>query len=99
MKNYRILGFDIRLFFSIRRVKRLTIDLPEWSGDVCVTSTDANGDPMPHKIKYYKCSQRFYIDLPKCSDAIKVDLTPRYCSINGVRSNVKDRKIVVDIFF
>ena len=99
MKTFKILGFDVRLFFSVRRVKRLTFDLPDWADDTCITTTDVDGKPIPHKIKYYKGSERYYIDLPKCSDAVKVSLTPLYGIVNGVRSRMTDRKIVVDVFY
>lgn len=99
MKTFKILGFDVRLFFSVRRVKRLTFDLPDWADDTCITTTDVDDKPMPHKIKYYKGSTRYYIDLPKCSDAVKVSLTPLYGIVNGVRSRMTDRKIVVDVFY
>lgn len=95
MKTFRILGFDVRLFFSVRRVKRLTFDLPDWADDTCITTTDVDDT---HKIKYYKGSTRYYIDLPKCSDAVKVSLTPLTGIVDGKRVAMTDRKIVVDVF-
>jgi hypothetical protein len=98
MKTFRILGFDVRVFFSVRRVKRLTFDLPDWADDTCITTTDLDDKPIPHKIKYYKGSIRYYIDLPKCSDAVKVNLVPLTGIVDGKRVAMTDRKIVVDVF-
>ena len=99
MKTFRILGFDVRLFFSVRRVKRLTFDLPDWADDTCITTTDVDDKPIPHTIKYYKGSTRYCIALPKCSDAVKVSLVPLTGIVDGKRVAMTDRKIVVDVFF
>jgi hypothetical protein len=98
MKTFRILGFDVRLFISVRSFKRLTFDLPDWADDTCITTRDADDKPMPHKIKYYKGSTRYYIDLPKCSDAVKVSLVPLTGIVDGKRVAMTNRKIVVDVF-
>ena len=98
MKTFRIFGLDIRLFFSVRRVKRLTFDLPDWADDTCITTTGLDCKPIPHKIKFYKGNVRHYIDLPKCKDASIVSLTPLYGIVDGVRARNTNRKIVVDIF-
>lgn len=99
MKAFRILGFDVRLSFSVRRVKRLTFDLPDWADDVCVTTNDVDGNTIPHKIKYYKVATRYYIDLPKCKEVSVVSITPLSDIVDGVRSKMTNRKIVVDVFF
>jgi hypothetical protein len=99
MKTYRILGIEINFSFSIRRVKRLTFDLPDWADDTCITTSDVNNNKIPHKIKYYKGSTRYYIDLPKCIDAQEVSLTPMYGIVNNDRVRMTNRKIVVDIYY
>ena len=63
------------------------------------TTTDVDDKPIPHKIKYYNGNTRYYIDLPKCSDAVKVSLTPLYGIVDGVRSRMTNRKIVIDVFY
>lgn len=98
MKKIRFLGLQVDFHLSIRRVKRLQFDLPDWADDTCITTYDVDDKPIPHKIKYYKGSTRFYIDLPKCKDAVKVFLTPLYSIVDGKRVRSTDRKIIVDVY-
>ena len=99
MKRFRILGFDVRFFFSLRRIKRLTFDLPDWADDTCITTLDTYYNPISHKIKYYKGGTPYYIDLPKCNDAEVVSLVPMVKKVSGERVAMTNRKIVVDVFF
>lgn len=96
MKRIKFLGIEIEYFFSFSRVKRLTFDLPDWADDTCVSAINMFGDEIPPTIKYYKGSNVFYIDLPKCKTAKMVSLSPMYDKVNKCR--MKNRKIVVDIY-
>jgi hypothetical protein len=102
MKAFRFLNLHIDWHIAIFRIKRLTFNIPNWADDVCVTTTDVNNNDISPKIKYYKCSTRFYIDLPKCKKANVIFLTPMYVInggyFNGRRQRTMNRKIVVDIF-
>ncbi len=98
MKTFRIFGLDITLLFSVKPVKRLIFDLPDWADDTCITNKDVNGASIPHKIKYYRGSTSYYIDLPKCKDAKCVSITPMYFIDNHKKVDTKNRKIVVDLF-
>lgn len=98
MKSFTIFGFKIEFFFSIRRVKRLTFDLPDWADDTCISKIDNDCNTISPRIKYYKGSKVFYIDLPKCKDAILVSLTPLNGIVDGKRQQMTNRKITIDIF-
>jgi hypothetical protein len=98
MKTFRFFGFEVRFFFSLMRFRTLTFDLPEWADDVCITTCDIYDNDIPHTIKYYKGFHRFDIELPMCTDAKAVSITPKYSIIDGKRSRTPDRKIIVEIF-
>lgn len=92
MKNFRLIGFDIRFFFSVRRVKRLVFDLPDWADDTMIDTEGAQP-----RIVYYKGFTPFYIDLPG-REAVKVSLSPMYLINGNTRARNTNRKIVVDVF-
>jgi len=97
MKTIKIGNIVMNIAFNVDifRRKRLTFDLPAWADDTCVTHLDTPDNV--YKIKYYKCSKRFYIDLPKCKRARLVSLTPLNSIKDGILQHNTDRKIVVDI--
>jgi hypothetical protein len=99
MKTFKIFGYQIRFFFSVRRIKRLTFNLPDWADDTHITTVDADDKSFTYKIKYYKGSTPFYIDLPKCNDAVMVYLTPYSIIIDGKKVNMTNRKIIIDILY
>ncbi len=92
MKTYRIFGFNVKVAFCIDRVKRLTLDIPDWADD---TWTHTNDDGTI-SVRYFKGSKPFYIDLPKCEKADVVSVSKLY---NKDRTGyAKNRKIVVDAY-
>jgi len=94
MKKIRFLNLHIKWSFSINRYKRLTFELPIWADDVYIIKVDNN-----FKIKYYKGSEKFFIDLPKCNHAEEIYLTPRTYKFNGDRLYSTYREIIVEIFY
>lgn len=98
MKSLRILGFEIQAGLSVYRVKRLVCELPDWAIDTCITTSDIDGNSIPHKIKYYKGIQRHYIDLPECRRVVQVSLTPKYEIVDGVKLRTTNRKLIIDLF-
>ena len=96
-KTLNILGYklNITFFFSIYHVKKLTFNLPDWADDTCITYHDAI---KGYRIKYYKGSTVFYIDLPKCKKADLVFLTPITGIVYGKRIQMTNRIITIDIY-
>lgn len=99
MKTFRVFNIEISFFLSLHRVQRLTFHLPDWADDTCVADLDVDLKPMPFKIKYYHGSTRYYIDLPKCKNVKLVSLTPMVGIVDGKRTALTDRKIIVDLYF
>lgn len=103
MKLYMTLGFEVKTSSSLRKVERLTFNLPCWADDTDIISEIKEGNTI-FKIRYWRGRDDFYIDLPKCNKACKVSLTPLY------RDDYRDdpqilrpvyntnRKIIVDIY-
>jgi len=94
MKKCRFLNLHINWSFSMLRFKQLTFELPVWADDVHVTKIHNT-----HKIKYYKGSKSFFIDLPKCKSVDEIYLTPRTYKFNGDRLYSTYREIIVEIFY
>ncbi len=95
MKTLKIFGFHIVYYFNLYNVKKLTFDLPDWADDTHVTNENPSNE---WKIKYYKCSTTYYIDLPKCKKATVLSLTPLTDVVDGKRTAMTNRKIVVEIY-
>lgn len=97
MNKINIFGFQIKLSFSIKRVKTLTFDLPQWADDVSITSfTEYNGE-VEYSIRYFKASSLHIIPLPKCKKVNIIKLDSRYNIINGKKTNNTNRKIKLEL--
>ena len=93
MKTYRIFGFNVKVTFYIDRVKRLTLDIPDWADD---TWTHVDADDGTISVRYFKGCKPFYIDLPKCKKADVVSVSKLY---NKDRTGYNtNRKIIVDAY-
>ena len=107
MKNLKFFGIEIEYSFSLRFTKRLTFNLPDWADDVCLTCFEvdetsikfpSNTTEYPFsfkkgwKIKYYKGSTLYLIDLPKCKNAKKLFITPR---INKESMEYNKKRIII----
>ena len=100
MKEYRFLGYRIKFFFSLGRIKQLSIDIPSDADDVHVSTEDNDGNKITPVVKYFPAgkSKPITIELPRCREAKKISVTNRWDRSTGTMVARTDRKIVVEIF-
>lgn len=95
--------FEVKYHFSIQRVKRIEISIPDWADDAHLRHGRKDGGKDQEyntsdgldKVVYYKGSTRFEIDIPECKRSVEVSCTPY--KTKGVYN--KNRKVVIDLYF
>lgn len=91
-RSFRFLGIQFRISFQVNRIKRMSFDIPDWADDCHIDMSDT-----PNAIiMYWKGSEKYFIELPKCIKADMVQLTPLYASDRTTYNS--NRKIVVDLW-
>ena len=89
MKTYIIFGLEIK--FSIRLVRRITYDLPDWADDVHLHQQN-----VIYSIIYYRSEREFKIPLIKCRSVEIIKITPKWIKIRSIMST--NRKIVLNLY-
>ncbi len=97
MKTKRFLGLELKFQFSLKRVKRIYVPIPDWADDTHLTRFDYEERKlMPQKVCYWKQATPFYIEIPKCKEAVQVSVSNLY---NKDRTAYeKNREIVIDLY-
>jgi hypothetical protein len=108
MKTIRIFGIEFKMFFSIRRVKRIVIPIPDSADDTHLRHGKKDGGKVKEwntsdgedKVVYYMNSEegkKHEIPIPKCKESVEVFCSPLY---NEDRSGyATNRKIIIDLYY
>lgn len=92
MKTLKFLGLELKFSFSLRRVKRIEVPIPDWAVDCHLNLSD-------RKVVYWIGPERFFIEIPSYKEAKEVSLTPLYNRKPGERFTYStNRKIVIDLY-
>jgi len=96
------LGWEISFHFSVEKVERIEISLPDRADDAHlrqgggVPGGEWDTSDGKTKVVYYIGSKRYEIEIPKHKKARQILLTPAY---NKERTGYNtNRKIVIDIY-
>lgn len=102
MKTIKFLGLQVDFLLSVKRVKRVVFDLPDWADDAHLRQGAIGDWGTPDgktKVCYFKGSKAFYIDVPDCKKSKQVSLTPMRGIVNGKLASLTGRRLVVDLYF
>lgn len=102
MKTFRKFGIQIDFHFKIRKVKRISISIPDWADDAHLRQgsprEDGWGTPDGKtKVCYYKGSTAYFIDVPDCTSSKEVSVTPMHD--RQTRTYTKNRVVVIDLYY
>jgi hypothetical protein len=87
----RLFNLQISFYFSIKRVKRISFDIPYWAKDVGVYKNTC--------IRYFKGFTPYYIEIPRCKKAECIFVDKMYIVENRKKLYNKNRQIVLDVFY
>ena len=101
MKTIRLFHrWELKFHFSIERVKRIEISVPDWADDLHLNhggTGDWGTSDGKEKVVYYKGCTRYELDIPTCKRSVEVSYTP--LRIPKTREYSTNRKIIIDLYF